>query len=201
MMRRALAIRIFLSCLRHDRRGVTAVEFAVIAPVFFMLLLGAFDMGHMIYAHSALTGAVQAAARSASLESRDIKAIDAMVTDIVRDVVPDAAIAVKRTSYFDFADIGRPEPWNDRNSNGQCDNSENFTDQNGNGSWDSDMGSSGGGGANDVVVYRVEMEYTSPFAVPLLPFTTGKRTLVGAAVRQNQPFAEQAARGSAVGTC
>ena len=53
------ALRGFLAGLGGDRRGVTAVEFALIAPALMLILLGVFDAGYNLYAASVLNGATQ----------------------------------------------------------------------------------------------------------------------------------------------
>lgn len=52
---------------RGDRspRGQTIVEFAVILPIFLMLLVGIFDLGRVVWANDTLAGAAREAARYA----------------------------------------------------------------------------------------------------------------------------------------
>ncbi|MDG2005539.1 MAG: TadE/TadG family type IV pilus assembly protein [Novosphingobium sp.] len=187
--------------LGSDDDGTAAVEFAMIAPVLLGMLMGTFDIGQMAYAKSVLHGAVQEAARSASLETANTSAADARVIASVSPVLPNATFASERSSYFDFADIGRPEQWNDSNDNDTCDNDENFSDENGNGEWDSDIGTNGNGGAGDVVVYSVTVEYVPVFGIPGTTNRYGKRTLTASAIAKNQPFADQDDYGSDAGTC
>lgn len=187
--------------LRCDQRGVSATEFALIAPVFLTLLLGILDVGQMGYGNAVLNGAVQKAARDSALETADTNAADAMVKRIVDPVFPGATYTSKRTSYYDFADIGRPERWNDGNNNGLCDNNEAYVDENGNDDWDADIGVSGNGGANDVVVYSVTATYRPVFKVPFLPEKWGQRSITGSAVKKNQPFADQQEYGTLAGVC
>ncbi|WP_156842626.1 TadE family protein [Novosphingobium aquimarinum] len=189
--------RRLLARLRRDRAGVTVVEFALVAPVFLLLLMGTFEIGHMAYANAVLSGAVEQAARTATIEAGDIAAADARVEDTIRMVVPDAKFAATRKSYFDFKDINRPEQWNDVNGNGDCDNDENFVDENGNGQWDADIGTGGNGGANDVVLYKVTVDYQPIFPIPFV----GEQTLTATAVKKNQPFANQESYGTDAGAC
>ena len=100
---------------RLDRcqKGASTIEFALVAPIFFMLLMGIFDVGQMVYARAVLNGAVQKAARSSALETANTSSADAMVTSALRPIVPHATVSSTRQSYFDFADIGRREHWND----------------------------------------------------------------------------------------
>src|SRR5262245_28741698 len=53
----------WLKDLRLDRRGGAAVEFAILAPVLFTMLLGIVEMGRMFYVRQALEYATEQAAR------------------------------------------------------------------------------------------------------------------------------------------
>lgn len=187
--------------LLRDSRGAAAVEFALIAPTFLMLLGIVFNLGQLIYGKVVLTGAVQQAARSSSLETANTSAADAMVTSMVRRILPGATVTSTRKSFYDFGDIDRPEKWNDANSNATCDNGEAFVDENRNGGWDRDIGVGGNGGAGDVVIYSVNVAYNPVFHVPFAPESWGRTSIGAAAVRKNQPFARQIAYGSGAGTC
>lgn len=186
-----------LARLQSETAGVTIVEFAFVAPVFLVLLMGTFEIGHMAYANAVLNGAVEEAARNATLEIGETSTADAAVEDIIHKVIPGAEFTSTRKSYFDFKDINRPEQWNDRNGNGDCDNDENFVDENGNGEWDADIGEAGNGGANDVVLYKVTVAYEPIFPIPFV----GEQTLTATAVKKNQPFANQEGYGTDAGVC
>jgi hypothetical protein len=110
----------------------------------------------------------------------------------VQQVLPGVTVASTRTSYYDFADIGRAEQWNDADGDGTCNDGEAYTDENGNGGWDRDIGVGGNGGANDVVLYKVTATYTPLFRVPFMPEAWKERSLESTAIRKNQPFATQA---------
>jgi len=180
---------------------MTVIEFAIVAPVFLTLLIGAGDLAQMVYAQSVLNGAVEQAARRSSLETADTTVADATVAEIVSSVLPDAEIRSNRISYFDFADVGRAESLNDANGNGDCDNGETYLDENSNGDWDSDIGVDGNGGSGDVVIYTVEADFVPVFRIPFLPDTWTQRTLTATAVRKNQPYGIQAGYSSQPGTC
>lgn len=188
--------------LLADQEGATIVEFAIVVPLFLMLLLGIMDVGQMVYGKSVLTSAVHRAARSASLETRNTNEADASVLDAIRPVLPGVTIKTSRTSYYDFADVGRAEKWNDKNANAVCDAGETYTDENRNGQWDQDVGQKdSAGSANDVVVYKVTATFKPVFQVPLLPKLWGERTLAATAVTKNQPFGNQTSYGATVGSC
>ena len=181
-----------------DSRGVTIVEFAIVAPVFFMLLFGIFDVGHSAYVRSVLQGAVQDGGRDAGLETGKVQlsVIDRYVEDQVRPLVGSAAeFDFDRLNYGNFNDVGRPEDFDDENGNNVFDEDEEcFIDANANNRWDADMGADGLGGANDVVLYRVTVTYDRVF--PLWRFIGGsEETSISAmTVLRNQPFATQAVR-------
>jgi Flp pilus assembly protein TadG len=54
-----------LSSLRHRRSGQSMVEFAVLAPVFFMLLLGTIDLGRAVYIYNTISDAAREGTRAA----------------------------------------------------------------------------------------------------------------------------------------
>lgn len=60
-----MILRIFIA----DRRGVAAIEFALLAPAFLMLLIGTMTMGMLFFTASSLHFATEAAARCASVKS------------------------------------------------------------------------------------------------------------------------------------
>lgn len=187
--------------LLRSREGLTAIEFAMIAPVLMLLLIGTLDMTQMVYANAMLRGAVEQAARSSSLETGDTQEADAKVEKIMKPILPGVLVISSRISYYDFADIGRPEKWEDRDLDGTCNNGEPYTDENGNGSWNSDVGVSGNGGAGDVVIYAVKAKYLPAFKVPFDGGGIFDRTLSATAVRKNQPFAKQEEYGTRAGVC
>lgn len=51
------------------RRGQTLVEFALVLPVFFLLLFGLIDMGRYVYLNSTLSQAAREGARVAAVEA------------------------------------------------------------------------------------------------------------------------------------
>lgn len=188
--------------LIRNSDGATIVEFAIVLPLFLVFLIGIMDVGQMVYGKSVLTGAVHRAARASATETRNIKLADDSVLDAIRPVLPGVTIETKRTSYYDFADVGRSEKWNDANANSRCDNNEVYTDENRNGQWDEDIGKANdAGNANDVVVYSVTARFNPVFKVPFAPERWSQRTLTATAVVKNQPFGNQTDYGSTAGSC
>jgi uncharacterized protein (UPF0333 family) len=57
--------------LHNHKKGQAATEFALIAPVFFLLILGMFDFGRMFQAYLTFSHASKEAVRYASLNAQD----------------------------------------------------------------------------------------------------------------------------------
>ena len=188
--------------LARDERGVTVVEFALIAPALMTILLGVFDVGYNLYTASVLDGAAQKAARDSSLEGAETKglAIDDKVREAVHRVVPGAEVTFDRRAYRDYSDIHRPEEFTDVDSDGACDNDEPFEDINGNGVWDSDRGVDAMGGARDAVLYTVTVSYPRAFPLMHLLGLPDQVTSQTQTVLRNQPYGSQD-RTVKVGQC
>jgi hypothetical protein len=131
--------------LLRDKRGVSAVEFAMLAPVLLMLICGTIDLGYVYMAQSSLTGAVARAARASVAKQEETQtardtAMRAAITNTMSDYqpVPGGEVAIESRVYDDF-DGARPEPYQDTVANGRYDPpsgtfpGEPFTDRNGNG--------------------------------------------------------------------
>ena len=194
-----------LSALLRDRCGVIAVEFALVAPVLMLMLMGLFDLSYNMYTTQMLQGAIENAARNSSIEGAVGKEaqLDAMVTTAVRAVAPPATLTFTRRAYSSCTKARRPEDFTDVDSDGVCSKGEPFEDANGNGKWDTDGGKTGFGGARDAVLYTVVVKYQRPFPIAgLIPGQSKTFTLSAATVLRNQPYGQQAAKAApATGNC
>lgn len=194
--------------IRHvagDRRGNTIIEFAIVAPVMALLVMGLGDMVYQLYAKAILNGEVQKAARDSSLQTGPDAAskLDARVIAMVSKIAkaPTQSCVANpaagtwcstRKSYSNFSNVG-PEPFIDTNGNGIRDPKECFTDINGNKQWDADPGNSGQGGANDVTLYTVSVTYQRLFPVAGLFGWSNTATISAQTLLKNQPYDEQKA--------
>lgn len=197
--------------LADDRRGTTIIEFAIVAPVMSLLLVGAFDIGHSLYMRGVLQGIVQKTARDSGLEdATNITAqatIDNKVRAQVKALANNATITFTRRFYRTFAAAAaaQAEPFpgsNDTNRNGICDNGEAFTDTNNNGKRDLDGADDGQGGAADRTLYTVTVSYPRMF--PLNNFIGGGNTTTFTArtILENQPYTDQGSYAApTVGHC
>lgn len=198
-MSRAFAFR-----LRDDRRGITIVEFAVVAPVMLLLLIGSMDLAHTLYMRATLQGIMQKAARDASLEAGAgvprQTVIDGIVTDRVTDLASDAVVTFDRRFYrtFSEASTARAEEWTDTNGDGICNAGEPYTDLNGNTTWDRDGSNTGQGGAKDTALYTATVEYSRLFPMAGMIGMSDTVRVRASTVLRNQPYADQANRAAPV---
>lgn len=185
--------RRFARRLRPDETGGTIVEFAFVAPVFVLMLIGVFDIAHTLYTSSMLQGTMQKAGRDFTLENAASRqtAVETFVLQRVQDISPSAAVTFERKAYFDFADVGEPEAFDDLNGDGACNNNEPFEDDNNNGQWDDDRGEVGFGGARDAVMLTATITYDRLFPMAGLAGLPEQVVLEASTVLRNQPFDRQ----------
>lgn len=191
----ALCTRRLRSLLRNTR-GVSAVEFGMTAPILFLVVFGSLQVSQGYYVRTVLTGAVNAAARKSTLQSGQTESttLDQLVAKQIKSVMPTASVTFTRRNYAEFSNVGMPEDFTDTNKNLKYDPTECFVDMNGNGVWDSDMGKTGLGGANDIVVYTVTVSYRQWFGFAKMFGLPEFQTVPQTTILKNQPFATQATR-------
>lgn len=190
--------------LGSNQHGAAAIEFAIVAPVLAIMLLGALDLAHTLYMHTVLQGVVQKVGRDSTLES----AVDAQRQQVLDDrvraqvhaIANNGEITITRRFYRTFTDAAqaRAEVWTDTNNNGACDDGEPYEDANLNGVWDADGGNAGQGGAKDATLYTVTVSY--PRFFPIWRFIGGSDTmrLTAQTVLRNQPYSDQGSYGAKV---
>jgi Flp pilus assembly pilin Flp len=181
--------------IRSDQSGAAALEFALIAPLLVMFMLGLADMLYNSYATSILSGAVQKAGRDQTLQINNSlpsnAALDAQVLQLMRGMAPTATASSTRRSYPNFAAVATPERFTDSNGDGDRDVGECYVDINGNGTFDLDPGISGDGGASDAVLYTMRITYPRLFPLHRLIGGNGTMTISASTVLKNQPWADQ----------
>lgn len=179
-----------------DRRGSAVVDFAILGPTLVLVLIGIFEAAMLLLTQILLQTAVGDAARSGITGSGPgALSREALIRQSAERVgghlLRSDHLRLETLVYPSFDSIGRPEPFTDVNGNGLHDAGEPFTDVNGNGRWDSDMGRTGLGGPNDIVLYRVRYEWEpmTPLFRGLLP-DGGRLELSAAYAVRNEPFPE-----------
>lgn len=179
------------TALRRCEAGATAVEFALVLPLLLLFALGSIEAAIVLFVRSAMESAVLEASRYGATGSEDGVSRAARVLQIVEartyGLLDPDSIRLDTLIYDDFDDIGKPEPFVDANGSGFHEPGESFTDVNGNGRWDSDMGKAGLGGRNAVVVYR--LTYAWGIVTPMLRAVMGESVLNQSSVAvRNEPF-------------
>jgi Flp pilus assembly pilin Flp len=178
----------------RNERGVTAVEFALIAPVCFVLVCVFIDLCMIMFITNVMEGGLREASRYAitgyvpSGETRE-DMIKTIIVDHSYNLISQNDITISYKVYPSFADVGQPEPFVDKNHNGQYDSGESYTDVNKNGQWDADMGVAGTGGAGDIVAYIVTYKWTlwTPLAKQIWG-GDGSITLSATVAVRNEPY-------------
>lgn len=176
-LRNKIRRMIGLKGLARDESGATLAEFALVAPVLAYMTLGSFEFGTIMLTNSLMEGALREASRY-GITGREVDGEDRMTT--IRRVIDEHTLGLVDMDdakidvlvYDKFGSIGDGEPYIDGNGDGQYTPGESFSDQNGNGSWDSDVGSQGAGEDDDVVLYRIQYDW--PIMTPAMAKIIGK---------------------------
>ena len=179
---------------RSAEAGVTAIEFAVVAPVMCILVMGIIEFAIIMMVYNVMEGATATSARTGKTNYVDgsgtrQQTILNQITTRAGALVDATKLAVATKYYKQYDQINDPEPYVDANHNGQRDAGESFTDINGNGVWDVDMGQSGYGSAGDIVVYTVSYPWivSTPIVSSFIG-TNGIFTITTHAVVKNEPY-------------
>lgn len=183
-----------------DQGGITVVEFAVVAPVFLMMLMAVWDIGFLVYTKAVLQGAVEEGARRASLENTQWTTIKDRVNKQVTAVIPvgnaqtDISFDFDPKYYANYNDVELPEDFTDKDGDNVRDPDECFVDRNANGIYDTDVGLAGRGGAQDVVSISAQVKYKRIFPLWSMLGQEQTHTIHATTYLRNQPFSAQAAR-------
>ena len=201
----------FRHSLRTNEDGVSAVEFGLIALPLSIMMLGGLELGHESYVRSQLEGSLSDISRLASVEDPQFQATGSTLEERVKNtliqrmkpVTQNANVDLQINSFVDFSDVGKAEKLvRDVAGNGTYDEFDGdcFEDLNENGQFDLDAGKSGFGGANDVVVYEVELTQDRLFPTPKQIGLGDKITYTASIAIRRQPYGAQATPPTVCGT-
>lgn len=70
---------------RKRRRGAALVEFAVVAPLLFLLILAIFEFGRMVMVQQIITNAAREGARRAILEQSTVPEVEETITNYLAE--------------------------------------------------------------------------------------------------------------------
>ena len=174
--------------LSKDISGATIVEFAMVAPVLMLTLVAIFDISYNMYIDSVLQGAMQKAGRNSTVEGAEYGDVDVRLEKQVRNLVSNGNISFERKAYSNFSDVNKPEEFVDENGDGICNDGEVFEDTNDNQLYDTDRALQGTGGADDAVIYTVNVEYERIFPLASFIGVEKMRTATATTILRNQPF-------------
>jgi len=76
---------------RRARRGAALVEFAVVAPILMLILLGTIEFGRVMLLKNSVTAAAREAAREATLPSSTEQSVTDAATNYTDQVSPETA--------------------------------------------------------------------------------------------------------------
>ncbi|MEN6493341.1 MAG: TadE family protein [Thermoguttaceae bacterium] len=76
---------------RKNRQGVAAVEFAVVAPLFFLLIMGMIEFGRMIMVQQVITNGSREGARLAVLDGVTTTEVTSTVDNYLRNAAVNGA--------------------------------------------------------------------------------------------------------------
>lgn len=181
-----------LARLRRDQRGMNIVEFALILTPLLTVLLVIIDLGYRMYLEVVVEGTLNKAARQATVGGVATTDIDSYVRQQLAAFSKNATITIDKQSYYQFSGVGKPEKiLTDTIPLGVFNKGDCFEDSKANGMYDSDQGTEGLGGSDDIVYYSVKVEF--PRLVPLGRFLgfSNRETVEAKTVLRNQPFGAQ----------
>jgi Flp pilus assembly protein TadG len=76
-----LVVENFCRTCRRNRRGAAAVEFAIVAPIFFLLVFGMVEYGRMIMVQQVITNAAREGARVGVLDGSQLSDVQTAVNN------------------------------------------------------------------------------------------------------------------------
>jgi Flp pilus assembly protein TadG len=159
----------------RSKAGVTAVEFALVAPPFLMLLFGTLETSIMYFVATNLEGEVQVAARqirtgNVQASANPVETFRDLLCENLGNLIACDTVAIDVRTFPDFGSLDRP-PLLDEDGNPQ---NENFDPGNG----------------GSVVLVRVAYRYPiyTPFLSDFIGTGGGFYDVYAAAAFQNEPY-------------
>lgn len=189
-------VRLHTGLFTKHNEGAAIIEFAVVAPALFLMLIGFIELGLILFATAAMEGATNIGSRIGKVNYGNIANIDRetyirqRINFTSGGFLDPNLLNISIMSYNSFNNIGQPEPCIVPPTS-PCPGTPgvNFVDVNGNGVFDVDQGKATAGGAGAVVLYRVT--YPWQLFTPLLSSllgTNGVYNITAVAAVRNEQF-------------
>ncbi|MEQ8666818.1 MAG: TadE/TadG family type IV pilus assembly protein [Rhodospirillales bacterium] len=175
---------------RRNRRGVTAVEFALVAPVFLYLLIGIFEVALMMFGIAMVETAAQNAARQlltgTAQSSGDAEA--AFQTELCNNltVVYDCNdIILDVRTYASFTAVTIPDI--KINGNGDLVYEDGDNDDSNDVLFTAEFSA---GGASEIMVVRAiySWDFATPYIGTLIGDSSGRKSLQTTVVFRSEPY-------------
>ncbi len=197
-------LKLIFKKFKKDQGGATALEFALISPLFFLLIFALIELSVAMFVNTVVEGGLRDASRI-GLTGMNTGALsrEQRIADIVNEaslgMVNLQADDIKSRIYPSFGDIGMPEPYEDINGDGEFTptafthggvsypDGEPFEDINGSGAWEDDMGAAGLGGPGEIVLYSIRYNWNL-LSGQIVPVLQGRIPMTASMVVRNEPF-------------
>jgi Flp pilus assembly protein TadG len=157
-----------------NNRGATAIEFALVAPIFIPMLLGCFEFGHQSWVRSTAVGQLDAMARAITANGANSVALENHFRNQMFRVNDSATIILTKKSLKAYSGLTTPEKLVQdvgttgyHTGEGDC-----YEDINSNSIRDTTaVNENDIGGADDITVYTLKITYKR--IVPIFNFIPG----------------------------
>lgn len=183
----------FVTRLRDHARGATLLEFGLVAGPLILIIMAIGDLGYQSYLRAVTRGVLEKAARAASVGTLNNTQIDAYIEAQMAAInSKNGTTSTTKKSYYNFSRVGKPEKiTSDTAPLGTYNVGDCYEDANGNGTYDSNSGATGLGGADDIVYYEVTVSMPRLFPMAKMLGWSATQSATASTMVRNQPWANQ----------
>ncbi|BBC99333.1 MULTISPECIES: TadE/TadG family type IV pilus assembly protein [Sphingobium] len=183
----------FFTRLRDHARGATLLEFGLVAGPLILTIMAIGDLGYQSYLRAVTRGVLEKAARAASVGTLNNSQIDAYIEAQMAAInSKNGTASTTKKSYYNFSRVGKPEKiTTDTVPLGTYNVGDCYEDANGNGSYDTNSGATGLGGADDIVYYEVTVSMPRLFPLAKMLGWSATQSATASTMVRNQPWANQ----------
>lgn len=153
--------------LRRNQQGVAAIEFAIVAPVFFFILFSIIELGLVMFSATVIESATSSTSRSSRLGSDGaagdrVSYIREQIRTLSLGLIDADRILITTDLTTSYEEIDKPERClvTPMPPIGTCPPGAPFDDTNGNGAYDGNLPALSIGSAGDIVRLRVYYPWT-----------------------------------------
>jgi Flp pilus assembly protein TadG len=183
----------FVTRLRDHARGATLLEFGLVAGPLILIIMAIGDLGYQSYLRAVTRGVLEKAARAASVGTLNNSQIDVYIEAQMAAInAKNGTTSTTKKSYYNFSRVGKPEKiTSDTAPLGTYNVGDCYEDANGNGTYDTNSGATGLGGADDIVYYEVTVSMPRLFPMARMLGWSATQSATASTMVRNQPWANQ----------